>query len=41
MLATRPQFSPSWPVLADLAAFASANPQSPDTLGGLPAGDDV
>ena len=35
MLATRPQFSPSWPVLADVAAFASANPQSPDTLGGL------
>lgn len=39
MLATRSQFSPSWPVLADLAAFASANPQSPDTLGGIPGSE--
>jgi hypothetical protein len=39
MLATRSQFSPAWPVLADLAAFASANPQSPDTLGGIPGSE--
>jgi hypothetical protein len=39
MLATRPRFSPAWPVLADVAAFASANPQSPDTLGGIPGGE--